>query len=177
LLFTTVAIVLAYSIANMVESHSRPPNQFTTTGHLPPDQATIEGHHTPTATVTITPSPEVAVSPGATSAPTIIKGAKLTFCGWPQYSGWICGHGFKGINRVWLAVESHGSSSVKQYGPYPVDSAGNFMAFVGSYCNKGSSIVIVATNKAQQPLALPVSYTPKSGCYLPDPNVTSGYHP
>ena len=179
LLFTTVAIVLAYTIASLVQAPPRVPNQSSTQFYRQISQPTITGHQTPTATVTgtITPSPGLTVSP--TSAPTIIKGAKLTVCGWSRYSGWmvpVCGRGFKGVSKVWLEIEDHGNNSFKPYGPYFVTSSGDFMIPVYLYC-KNSPVIIYAANKAQQPLTLPLTYVSRAGCYLPTPNVTPGGHP
>jgi|SRR5579859_2229215 len=181
LLFTTVAIVLAYSIASIVESQPKLSGQSSPQIHSLTKQPTIMGHQTPTATVTgtLTPAPELTVSPSPTPAPTIIKGAKLTVCWWSQYTGWmlpICGRGFKGVSKVWLAIEYHGSDTFKLSGPYFVNSSGDFTVPVNLYC-KDSPVIIYAANKAQQPLTLPVTYTSRSGCYLPTPNVTPGSRP
>ena len=179
LLFTTFAIVLTYSFANIIESQSRLSSQLSPQSHLPPAQTTIIEHQpTASATVTTTPSPELMVSPSPTSAPTIIKGARLVVCPWSQYSGWavfICGRGFKGVGKVWLAIASH-SSNARPYGPYLVNSYGEFEAWVYTAC-KNSPVIIVAVNKAQQPLTFPWTYTSKAGCYSPNPNVTPGSHP
>jgi hypothetical protein len=74
LLFTTFAIVMTYSFANIIESQSRMSSQVSTQRQMQPIQPTIERHRTPTSGVTITPTQGVTVSPSPTSAPTIIKG-------------------------------------------------------------------------------------------------------
>ena len=178
LLFTTVAIVLAYTIVSIAQSRpgsSGPPGTHFYQSQN--QQPTIRGHQTPTATVTVTPSLELTASP--TSAPTIIKGAKLEVCPWSQYSGWmvfICGRGFKGVSKVWLEIEYRGSNSFKASGPYFINNSGDFMVPVDLYC-KNSPVVIYAANKGQQPLTLPLTYSSRAGCYAPTPNVTPGSHP
>lgn len=179
LLFTTFTIVLTYSFANIIELRSKMSSQVTTKSHSTSTQTpVIVSQPTSTATVTITPSPEPTVSPGPTLAPTIIKGAKLALCPWSQNSGWavfICAHGFKGVSKVWLLIEYHGSNA-RQSSSYIVNGAGEFEAWVPMYC-KGSPVTIVAVNKAQQPLTLPWVYTSKAGCFWPTPNVTPGGRP
>lgn len=178
LTFMTVAVVLAYTIASFVRLPFLLPGQSS--NHIYPlqNQPTITRHQpTPTVTVavTITPSPGVTVSPGPTLAPTIIEGAKLTVCSPSQYPDsiiLICGHGFKGVNKVWLEVGYHGSNSLKTFGPYPVSSAGEFrVPVIISFSCRNSSVIVYAANKKQQPLTLPLMTGARSGCYLPTPNV------
>lgn len=175
LLLTTVAI---YSIASIVESQTKLPG-LSTPPHTSSTPISVPGHQTPT-TVTITPTPGAAVSPSPTLAPTIIKGAKLAVCSGAQNTaGWtipICGHGFKGMSKVWLEMEESGSNSFRSVGSFPVDNAGDFKAYVGFSC-KNSPVILYVADKTQEPLTLPLTGITKPGCYVPTPTVTSGGNP
>lgn len=184
LLLTTVAIVLAYTLASFVRLPFPLPGQPTNQFYTPqPNQPSVAEHQptpTPTLVVTMTPSPVAIVSPTPTLPPTIIEGAKLEVCSSAQSDGpvvLICGVGFKGVTKVWLEIVYHGSDTPRAIGSYPVNSAGEFrgVVFLPFSC-KYSPVSVYAANKMRQPLTLPMTMNENPGCYRPTPDVTTGGH-
>lgn len=179
LLVATVVYALA-TIGKLPLSNVLPINIFHT--DRGPNTTSITTHQmTPTATVALT----TGSSPGATVSPTlpatIIMGANLEVCKGSPNSGpiiFICGHGFTGVNKIWLEIAFYGSDSLKTIGPFSITGSGELKMPVRIFLScKNSPVTIYAGNKTQQPLTLPLTNISRSDCSLPTPTVTPwGHH-
>ena len=143
LLFTTVAIVLAYTIASFVQWQSKLPVQPSNRFYAQQGQPTITGHQ-PTVTVTVVPTstPSVgataALSPTLTPTVTGVKGPAIDFCPPRGYYGpyiFICGYGFKPGDKVSLVLDLYGESTpVIADITTPVDKHGEFLGWYAYSC-------------------------------------------
>lgn len=179
LLVATVVYALA-SIGNLPLSNVLPINIF----HIDrgPITTSIRTHQLPPrATVAVAK----ASSPGATVSPTlpatIIMGANLELCKGSPNSGpivFICGHGFTGVNKIWLEIAFYGSNSLKTIGPFSITGSGELKMPVSFYLScRNSPVTIYAGNKKQQPLTLPLTNISRSDCSSPTPTATPwGHH-
>jgi hypothetical protein len=192
LIFTTVAIVLAYTIASFVRLPFPLPGQSGSRFYQQQNQPIITGHQlTPTPVVTttvvpaITPSASATVESGPTLTPTVpaTKGLTIGFCSTHGYFGpfiVICGKGFKAGDEVSLALVLYGKSApVIANTTFPVNEHGEFIGWYVYSC-RNPPLSVYAKDITMMP-AIVVSNTltpiPVVGCHGPGPEPTSTFTP
>lgn len=193
LIFTTVAIVLAYTIAGFVRLPIPLPwqpgnyiyQQQNQPGSIAGHQVTMTPGVTATVVPTMTPSASTTVETGPTLTPTdpAAKGPKVTICTPSAYFGpfiFICGSGFKTGDRISLILDLYGiSTPVTVDTVSPADKHGKFFGWYAYSC-MNPPLSIYARDDTLMPTTV-VSNTlvhiPIVGCHGPGPTPTSTFTP
>lgn len=190
LIFMTVAIVLAYTIASFVNLPFILPGQSNNIYLDPgPNTPVVAPHElTPTITVpvTITPtspvSATVGVSPTPTVTVTVVKGPTIDYClppGLPHgYNGpliFICGYGFKVGDKVSLLLDYYGRNAPVKSGSYKVDKLGGFTGFLYFDSCENLPIGVYARDETLRPASVSsniLTNIPVAGCHGLTPTPT-----
>lgn len=190
LLFATVAIVLAYTIASLVQGQFKLPGQPGYRFYSQQGQPAITGHQ-PTVTVTVVPTitPSVSatgvLSPTLTPTITAVKGPTIDFCSPRGYSGpviFICGYGFKAGDKVSLVLNLYGESTPVIAGiTTTVDKQGGFLGWYIYSC-KNPPIALYARDDTLMPATVysnTLTHILVVGCHgsRPAPAPTPTYTP
>lgn len=178
LIFTTVAVVLAYTIASFMRFPLplpwQPSGSFY---HNPgPYEANVAPHTTPTKIViqTITPSssPGVTVTGSPTSTETVVKGPLIDFCPPRGFSGpfiVICGYDFNAGDKVSLVLNLYGKNTPVIWGTFPVDKHGEFAGWYVYSC-KNPPVSLYARDDTLMPTSVvsnTLTHITVAGCHGP----------
>lgn len=190
LIFTTVAVVLAYTIAGFIRLPLplpwQPSGSFYT--NLEPNTANVAPHTTPTITVQLTvtpassPSPGVTVTTSPTPTVTVVNGPAIDFCSPHGYSGpyiFICGNGFNAGDKVSLVMDLYGKNPPAIVGSFPVDKHGEFIGWYVSSC-KNPPISVYARDDTLMPATVisnTLTHILVAGCHGPGPTPTATVTP
>ena len=185
LIFTTVAIVLAYTIASFVRLPfslpGQPSNHFYQQQNQP---GSIAGHQvTMTPAVMATVVPTITPSSGPTLTPTVpaAKDHTIDFCTPRGYIGqiiFICGSGFKVGDRISLILDLYGMSTPVMVDTVsPADKHGKFFGWY-SYSCMNPPLSIYARDDTLMPATVvsnTLAHIPIVGCHGPGPEPTSTF--
>jgi hypothetical protein len=192
LIVTTVAIVLAYTIASFVKLPFQLPGQQPNILYYSPgpDPTNIAEHQpTPTATVpvTITPTPTVSATVDVSPTPTVtvtvtaVPGPAIDYCPLSGYKGpliYICGYRFKAGDKVSLLLEYYGSNTpVMWRDSYRVNAHGEFSGYLYFSSCKYVPRAIYAKDETLVSASVTsnmLTNIPVAGCYGLTPTPTPG---
>jgi hypothetical protein len=179
LILTTVAIVLAYTIASFVRLPfllpGQQPNNFYF-NHVSNTPDVVPHQPTPTNTVSVTVTP----TPTVTATVVVVKGPTIETCSPPKYTGlyiFICGYNFKVGDQVSLVLKYYGDNAPVMRRSVIVDKRGEFMDSWNIYSCRYLPIAIYAVDVTQESASRTsniLTPVPMASCGWPTPSVTPG---
>ena len=188
LILTTVAIVLAYTIASFVKLPFPLPGQQPNTIYSSPGpNSTGVVPHQMTSTiavsVTITATPSVSATTSPTPTVTVASGPAIGYCLPPGYEGsliFICGYGFKAGDKISLVLDYYGSNApVIWWNSYKVDKHGKFTGFLYFSSCKNLPSGVYAMDETLRSASVTsniLTTIPVAGCHGPIPTPRPGGH-